>query len=303
MSIFPPPLNPGDTIGVMATSCWLEEADIIAAKDFVESKGYKVFVHPQATARLNQSAGSAKEKVDAFHDLIRHPAIKAIMGARGGNRALTMLDKIDYTLVKQNPKIIMGYSDVTVLLNAIYMHTGMITYHGPLFRELPRRPEFEQVFSLLAGAKAPIPLPGCNVLKGGVAQGRLIGGNLSLFQTLLGTPHLPDLNGALLFLEDIGDHVSRYDRMLGHLRNVGVFEKISGLVIGAFTNMDDDAERPFGFTLEDVIREHTDDFNGLVIMNAPFGHGQHLPAFPVGAPVKVTASPGEGGDAAVVEIL
>jgi muramoyltetrapeptide carboxypeptidase len=283
---YPPPLQPGDTIGVMATSCWLEEADLLAAKSFFEEMGYNVFLHPQATARLNQSAGSAQEKVDAFHELFSNQDIKAIFGARGGNRAITMMDKIDWDIVKSNPKIFMGYSDLTQILHGIYKHTGMVTYHGPLFRELPNRKEFVQVMALLGGDKMTIPLPDSKVLQAGTAEGKLFGGNLSVFQTLVGTENMPDLSGGILILEDIGDHLSRYDRMLAHLRTSGILGQLSALIIGEFVGTQDDEDRPFGFTFADVIRQHTNGLDIPVIMDAPFGHGDNLPAFPIGAPVK-----------------
>lgn len=288
--IYPPFLEKGDCIGVMATSCWLEEKDLLAAKAFMRERGYDVFIHPQATARLNQSAGSAQEKVDAFHELIANPDIKMIMGARGGNRAGTMLDGIDFDLVRHNPKILIGYSDMTVLLNAVYKHAGIVTFHGPLFRELPTHQNFDDMIDVVSGEKKDITLHGCQLLQAGEAGGVLLGGNLSLFQTLQGTVYAPDMHGAILFLEDIGDHISRYDRMLAHLRNTGMLQNISALLVGQFTDMGDSKNNPFGFTLEDVIREHMAGLDIPIVMNAPFGHGTDLPTFPVGAPIKLTAS-------------
>ena len=281
-SLTPSALKKGDTIGVMSTSCWLDEKDLMTAKTFIEAKGYKVFIHPQATCRHHQSAGTAEQKISAFHDLIRDTNIKAIIGARGGNRAITMLDKIDTDLVRNNPKIIMGYSDMTGMLNGLHAQTGIITFHGPLFREWPKRKEFPQLLSMLEGGQTTIDLPGATYVHQGTAEGTLLGGNLSVFQTLLGTRFLPDLGGAILCLEDVGDHLSRYDRMLAHLRASGVLEKISALIIGDFTEVEDDKDRPFGFTLEDIIREHTAGLNIPVIVNAPFGHGDNLPVFPIG---------------------
>ena len=286
-SFAPPALKPADKIGIMATSCWLEEADLLAAQDFLKTKGYEAFHHPQSLARLHQSAGSAKEKVNAFHDLFLNPDINMIMSARGGNRSVTMLDKIDFEIVRCNPKIFIGYSDVTSLLNGIHAKTGLITFHGPLYRELPTHKNYTDLINMISGTKTEIDLPGSIVLKNGVAEGKLLGGNMSVFQTLIGTDLLPDLNGAILFLEDIGDHLSRYDRMLGHLRVSGILNKISGLIIGQFTDVKDSEDRPFGFSLQDIIEEHTAGLDIPVLINAPFGHGEDLPTFPVGCRVKL----------------
>lgn len=284
-TIKPEALQKGDTIGVLSTSCWIEQSDLLAAQDYLKQQGYSSLHHPQALARLNQSAGSAQEKVDAFHNLFSDPDIKMVIGARGGNRAITMLNKIDYDLIRRNPKILIGYSDVTTLLNGIYTKCGLITFHGPLYRELPTHKNFFDMIDMLSGKTDKIDLPGAQILKSGSAEGKLFGGNLSLFQTLIGTDFLPDLNGAILFLEDIGDHLSRYDRMLGHLRVSGILNRISGLVIGQFTETKDNEDRPFGFTLKDIIEEHTAGLDIPVLFNCPFGHERDLPTFPVGCHV------------------
>lgn len=284
--IVPPSLQPGDTIGVMATSCWLEEKELLESKKFVEDLGYKVHLHPQATNRLHQSAGSAQEKANAFHDLIQNPDIKMIMGARGGNRASTFLGKINWDLVKQNPKIIIGYSDMTSLLNAAYVRTGLITYHGPVFRELPTRGnDLTQMLSLLSGDATSISLGhSIKTIKGNPKNiaGTLRGGNLSLLQSMIGTPNEPNMTGSILFIEDVGDHLSRYDRMLAHLRLAGWFDKITGLIVGDFSNVKESEGRPFGFTLEDVLLEHSEGYDFPIMMNAAFGHGDYLPTFPIG---------------------
>lgn len=290
----PAALKKGDTIGIMATSSCVPQEDLDKAKSFLERLGYKVYVHPQATEKLHQSAGTAQSKVDAFHDLIKNPDIKAIFGARGGNRAMTMLGKIDFNLVASNPKIIMGYSDVTALLNAITEKTGLITFHGPLFREMPRRKELQQALDLLGGKKPPeMDFSQSRVLREGKAEGRLIGGNLSVLQALSGTPFQPDTDGAVLFIEDVGDHMSRYDRMLAHMKLAGWFNRISGLVVGSFTDTCDDKDRPFGFRLEDLIREHLDGRDIPIVIDAPFGHGDKLYTLPVGGKAKLEAKNGK----------
>lgn len=280
---FPPPFQKGDLIGVMSTSCWVEEQDILTAKTFIEKQGYQAYIHPQAIAHLNQSAGSAEEKVSAFHDLIANPEIRAIFSARGGNRASTMIDTLDFDLIQRNPKIIIGYSDLTILLNAIAAKCDMTTYHGPLFRELPTHADYKQMIGVLSGQIDEIDLSEATTLRKGNAEGTLLGGNMSVLQGLIGTPYAPDFKDAILILEDVADHISRYDRMFCHLRNSGILNQISGLIVGSFTDMKDSETRPFGFSLEDIIQEHTKGLNIPIIMNAPFGHGDRLVTLPIGA--------------------
>lgn len=284
-SIYPPALKLGDTIGVVSTSCWVEEQDVLTAKDFIEAQGYKVKIHPQVTARHNQAAGTAIEKADALNDMFADPDVKAIFGSRGGNRASGILQHLDFDLIKQNPKMIIGYSDLTALLNPIYAKTGLVGFHGPLFRELPTHSDYTQMIDTLSGKTNSLDLNEATTLKKGNAEGVLIGGNLSVFQSLIGTPYMPDTNGAILLLEDVGDHISRYDRMFCHLKNAGILNSINGLIIGQFTNMKDSDTNPFGFTLEDIIHEHTDGLDIPIIINAPIGHGDRLCTLPIGAPV------------------
>ncbi|HPD82860.1 MAG TPA: LD-carboxypeptidase [Alphaproteobacteria bacterium] len=281
--IYPKALKKGDTIGVLSTSCWVPEEDVLKAKAFMEGQGYNVKIHDQCYHRLNQSAGTAEEKAKALNDLFADSDIKAIFGSRGGNRACTMLDKIDFDLIRKNPKILIGYSDLTILLNAIYQKTGLVGFHGPLFRELPNHQDYKQMIEMLSCQSDSLDLSESTILSDGEAQGPLIGGNMSVFQGLIGTPYMPNMTGAILLLEDVGDHLSRYDRMLCHLKNTGILSQISALIIGSFSEVQDSEKNPFGFTLEEIIREHTQGLNIPILMNAPFGHDGKLCTLPVGA--------------------
>lgn len=281
--IHPIPLQKGDTIGVLSTSCHVKRENIITATNFMEAEGYKVFVHEQTFNQLNQSAGTAQEKVDALHDLFANPDIKAIFGSRGGNRASTMLDKLDYDLIKANPKIFIGYSDLTAPNNAIHSQTGLVTFHGPLFRELPTHDDYRFMMDVLEGKHATLDLNQCTTIQDGDAEGKILGGNLSVLQGLIGTPFQPDFNGSILILEDVADHISRYDRMFCHLRNTGILANLSALIIGSFSDMKDSEDNPFGFTLEEIVREHTNGYSYPILMDAPFGHEGTLKTLPIGA--------------------
>ena len=132
--ILPAPLKIGDTIGVMSPSSYITAEDLEASVKIIEARGYNVHVHPQTLTKHNQSAGTDTEKTDAFHDLIRDPNINAIFFSCGGNRALHWVDNIDFDLVRDNPKIIIGFSDCTAPLNIINAKTGLVTFHGPTLR-------------------------------------------------------------------------------------------------------------------------------------------------------------------------
>lgn len=286
--IKPAALKPGDTIGIVATSSHIGQDRIDAGIAALTSLGFTPRLHDNATQRHGQFAGDEGTRVRALHDFIRDPSIHAVMAMHGGNGALHLLDMIDYGLIRTNPKIIVGFSDVTALLNAITAKTGLITFHGPTLTRLPSidQPSRDQFFHLLTGqSPAPVIATGC--LRGGTADGILIGGNLSALQTLIGTPYALIPEGTILLIEDINDHLSRYDRMLGHFKNARWFEKLSGIVIGEFLNSLDNEARPFGFTLEERLSALAADYDFPVITGAPVGHGEHLATLPIGGRVKI----------------
>lgn len=285
----PPPLQPGDTIGVMAPSSRIDAEALENGANVLRAKGYDVLIHPQCHERLHQSAGTAEQKCDALHDLVKNPAVKAIFFAAGGNRALHILDLLDYRLIKKHPKIYMGFSDNTVLLNAIAARTGLVTYHGPPVRRLPKNPQADFNLSLLSGKEDSIPMTGARVLREGTAKGILIGGNLSLFRYLIQSNEIPNPKDAILFLEDVAEEYSHIDRDFCYLRRCGLLEKIGGLVLGQFSDMRDSGT-PFGFSFEDIIAEHTAGLNIPILTNAPFGHEENLYAFPIGAKVQISTS-------------
>ncbi len=281
-TILPHPLKPGDTIGVMAPASYIEKADIEAGKAVLEGLGYKVIIHPQTHARTHQSAGVSAQKRDAFHDLLEQDKIDAIVFAAGGNRALHWADEIDWNLVRREQKPIIGFSDATSLLNLIHRRTGLITYYGPTLRWFMRHADnaqdIHQCTSLLSQLDTSIALDGATVVRAGTATGPLVGGTASLVQYLLNDIAL---DGAILCLEDWNIETSRLDLLFRALKRAHVFEKINGLILGTFDNLQDTG-RPFGFTLEDIVAEHIAGHDFPVLMNAPFGHGKRLITLPIG---------------------
>lgn len=289
----PPALQKGDLIGVMAPSSKTDPAVIDKAAAILKKMGFQVKIHPQTYLQDHQSAGSPQEKAAALHDLFADPDVKAIFAARGGNCAGEMLACLDYDLIKNNPKILIGFSDVTAILHAVIAKAGLTTYHGPVMTSIAKgmdEAQLRQCFNLLAGLDNNLPLYGARALQEGKAAGKMIGGNLSLITSLVGTPYLPDMNGAILFIEDCDDEISRFSRMLTQLRNAGIFDQISGLIVGDFINTLDTGPNYFGFTLEDIVRRATTDYDFPVLMNAPFGHGGDLVTYPVGAKATLNAT-------------
>ncbi len=294
-----PPLKMGDTIGVMSPSSYIEPEKLAAGVAVLEQAGFKVKIHPQTLARYNQSAGSTDQKVSAFHDLLKDKEVKAVMAAIGGNRSAQMLEKLDIGILRENPKIIMGFSDATALQNGIYAKAGLTSIYGPTISKLPviSPDSLHQCLKRLTSAHTlPFPTQNLQIVKNGSAKGVLIGGTLSVFCSLVGTPYLPDPQGKILFLEDINEEMNRIDRMLWHLRTALPFERLAGLLFGQFTSCRDTGGRPFGFTLEDIIKEHSAGVTGPVAMNAAFGHGEDLFPISIGLCGEMTLERGSGKD-------
>lgn len=276
-SLHPAPLKQGDTIGVIAPSSIYDVTQLTQAVGHLEAQGFNVVFHPQTAAQENQFAGTPNQKISALHDYFTNPDIDAIFCTSGGNGAIHCLDKIDYSLIKNNPKIFMGFSDITLFLNAISSQTGLVTFHGPTLSRMQKLDSKwrDQMIATLMGANDSLQIDAPDI------EGTLYGGNLSALQAIIGTPYAPDMKDSILLLEDINDHLSRYDRMIAHMKQAGWMDNLNGILAGEFINSLDNPTRPFGLTIEEIIE--TNAPNTPKGHNAPFGHGKNLCTLPIGA--------------------
>lgn len=288
-----PILKPGDTIGVFSPSSALGSLDELdPAISLLQKRGYKINIHPQTGAKLNQSAGTNDEKAKAFHDLLLNDEIDLIWASRGGNRASQFLELIDCDLWKKSGKKVIGYSDTTNLHCAALTQCDIPCVQGPLFREIGTSlpdAQFEFLMAYLESGKLDYPLHEAEVISEGQVSGPLIGGTFFVLQNLIGTSYFPNTDGAILYLEDINEELSRIDRAFQHLKMALPFENLGGLMIGDFISPQDTGA-PYGFSLDDIIFEHVKDFDFPVIKNIPFGHGDRLFALPFGQKATLSVS-------------
>jgi muramoyltetrapeptide carboxypeptidase len=264
---------------------------------WLRNQNFDVSVADQVYKKNNQSAGTVEDKIDALHAAYSDPDVSFIMASCGGNGAIHLLDHIDYDLIKSNPKPFIGFSDTTILLNAIHHKTEIVTFHGATATQIQKPLPDEQLRHMLQtlnGDFKPIKWSDCKTVQEGTAKGRLIGGNLSVFQAMIGTPYLPDLSKPyILFLEDVGDELSRYDRMLAHIRHAGLFKNASAILFGDFHSSNHPARVPFGKTMDDIVRDNIKDLNIPIAMNCPFGHQGNLWTLPIGQNVELKVSKGQ----------
>lgn len=251
-----PRLRRGDLIGLVApASPPLDWTHVERGVRYLESLGYRTRLGPHLQARHGYLAGTDLQRAADFNAFLRDPQVRAIFAVRGGYGTPRLLPLIDYGAARRDPKIVVGYSDITALQMALWRRAGLVTFAGPmLVADLAgHRDPFaeEQFWRLLTstGRVGELPQPEGAPLRqrhAGKAEGRLLGTNLSLLCASLGTPFSPDYRQALLVLEDVGEQLHRLDRMLTQLRNAGVLRRLSGLILGAFTKcVPNDRTRPF----------------------------------------------------------
>ena len=279
MTIKPQHLEPGDRIGIIAPAGPVDRDEIQPAIDLIKQKGYQTLISRNLYKKKGYLAGSDDARLDDLLSMFSNKSVKAIFCARGGYGTIRLLDKIDYDLIKKNPKIIAGYSDITALLFAIFRNTGLVTFHGPVLRDLVRgrKNNLNDLLKLLS-SKTPheLDLSEGAVIKEGHAGGILMGGNLSLICSLAGTPFMPGMKGVILFIEDKGEPLYRIDRMLSQLKLAGIIEGLSGLIAGSFTNCGDIKD------INSILRDIASGTGIPVVSGLPVGHDRKNKAIPLG---------------------
>ena len=272
-------------IRIIGLSSHIDHKMIEGGINWLEKQNFTVSVADQVYSKNFQSAGTINDKIEALHNAYLDSNVDIILISCGGNGAIHLLDHIDFDFIKKNPKPIIGFSDMTVILNAIHARGGSHVFHGPtatqLGRPLPDE-QMKQFLDAIAENKSPISWNDCSITNKKNTSGILIGGNLSVFQTVLGTPYLPQDDDIILFLEDVGDEISRYDRMLAHIKQSGLFDRCSAILFGDFHAANNPARVPFGKTMDDIITDLTSDLKIPIITGAPFGHRGQLATFPIG---------------------
>jgi muramoyltetrapeptide carboxypeptidase len=284
----PTRLAKGDTLAIMGMAGAMRDPKILSGfVQILEQQGFNVSVGQTVNKTFGYLSGSDEDRANEFNDFVSNPQIKAILFVKGGWGCGRVLDKINYEQLKINPKIILGFSDLTSLLNAIYHQTGLVTFHGPTGNTSWASfslNSFTEIVSRggLAFQKPEITqLQSFSVLRAGQATGALIGGNLTVFCSLLGTPYFPSCKGKILFLEETHEEPYSIDRMLNSLRLAGVFDEISGVIFGQFNHCN--AEKPLeSFTLEEVVQQQLNGFSFPVLWGAPIGHVTDKWTLPIG---------------------
>lgn len=297
--IKPPKLSRGDTIAVISPAGPLLDTTLLdSGVRYLERMGYHVVVGRSATRVHGYLAGTDQQRLDDLHLMFADKRVKAIIALRGGYGTTRLLSRINYTLIRRNPKILAGFSDVTALQLALWKKCRLVTFHGPMLSaDLAGRIDAfteEQFWRMVTSAHPAgrIRFPKSvhlRTLHGGVTSGRLLGGNLSLVCSLLGTPYHPGFKDTILFLEEIAEEPYRIDRMLTQLRNASILANAKGILTGQFTNcVPADMKKP-SLTVSRILRENALLTSHPFLANLPFGHVRRKLTFPIGIRAKLDA--------------
>jgi muramoyltetrapeptide carboxypeptidase len=266
---FPAPfLVPGGRVGIIAPSSPFDAEELKRGLSLLSSR-YSVSHAPSLFERQGYLAGSDARRLAELQSAIDDPDLDAIFAVRGGYGATRLLDALDVSALATRPKLLVGFSDITAL-HALWSQRGVGSVHGPMVAAVGRGGEaqLQRVIEAVEGRYVRV-FPGLRALAPGRAQGPLLGGNLAVLCSLLGTPFMPDLRGAVLLLEDIGERPYRIDRMLTSLRSSGVLGAVAGILLGAFTNAEPGAD---GRTCEEVLVDRLASLGVPVLAGAPIGH-------------------------------
>ena len=297
----PSPLDSASRVAVVApASPALDPADQAAGVAALRARG--LHVETVETAPTGYLAGTDADRADALNRALARDDLDAIVCLRGGYGLLRILDRIDYDTARAHPKLVVGYSDITALHLALWGQAGLAGVSGPMVAsdwgpglDAETEADFWRVvggagdYDVLGPGGEPLA-----ALKEGEAEGVLLGGNLALTCALVGTPYLPDLAGAILFVEDVGEAPYRIDGLLARLRLAGVLGELGGLVFGMFTGADVPPGRPT-FSIDQVLAHYAQYVDGPVAKGLVYGHVRRKATVPVGVRARLTVSASEAG--------
>lgn len=285
-----PFLTRGDKIQIVSPAKAIEPILVLEAKGFLEKQGFCVLLGQYTMSTHNYFAGTDEERLQDFQDALDDPEIKAIVCARGGYGCIRIIDQLDWTIFNQKKKWIIGFSDITVF-HLHLQNKGIQSIHGTMPLNFGQNSSWSlrSLIDSFSGTLKSHEIDSTTLNVLGKAQGKLIGGNLSIIYSLLGTNDCPSFENSILFIEDLAEQLYHIDRMFYALKKAGILAKIKGLVVGSFTNLKD-TEIPFGKSLESIIVEHCSELKIPIAFNFPAGHIDDNRALILGSEIELNVN-------------
>ena len=289
----PPALKSKNQIRILTTARKVSLEEIQEAKNWLEGLGYEVSLGTTIGLEEHQYGGTDTDRIRDFQEALDDAQVMAIWFARGGYGSIRVLENIDWNKFIQNPKWLIGFSDMTIWHNQVNQFYGIQTLHAIMPLTFPKA-SAEAKNLLAENLSGNFPAINWSIYpnnkKGDIAEGEIIGGNLSILYSLLGTKSGFNTNGKILFIEEIDEYLYHIDRMMMSLKLAGKLDGLKALVVGGFTDIKDN-EIPFGKSYEEIILEHTKDFNYPVLFDFPAGHIEDNRPIALNSRVRI-----EGGD-------
>jgi len=301
-TIKPKKLEKGDVIGIISPASNPDNLEKIEqGVNYLEKLGYRTEIGDNVGKEHGYLAGTDEERLADLHGMFSNKNVKAIFCVRGGYGSGRLLDKIDFSLIKKNPKIFVGYSDITVLQMAIFKKTGLITFAGPMvaadFSGKINQYTEENFWKVITSHRKIGKLHNPRdekfyVLNSGRGEGKILGGNLALLASLLGTEFMPNMKDSILLLEDIGEQPYRVDRLFNQLKLAKVFDQINGLILGRFVDCYETDKSKKTIKLNEVVEHYFSKLKIPVLYSFSHGHIEENLTIPFGVNCKINTSRG-----------
>jgi muramoyltetrapeptide carboxypeptidase len=284
MPIKPPALKQGDTVAIVAPAAAVDRDLLERGISALVAMGFRVKASEHVLRRSGILAGTDRERAADLQNCFAEPEAKAILAARGGYGSGRLLPLLDFAAIGRNPKIFLGFSDITFLLAALLQYSDLVTFHGPMVamdfsRGLNPRSS-EHLRALLAGELSNFEIEARDAIRPGQAEGEVVGGCLSVVTAMLGTTFFPRLEGRILFLEDRGEKAYQVDRMLVQLKQAGILARVAGIVFGAIQPVEADEQE--SRRIEEFVAEQTASLSCPVLYGIEAGHGTQNLTIPFG---------------------
>lgn len=292
----PPRLKPGDTIGLINPSSPIDREDLDYTQKQLSSLGLNVKLGAHVLDEYGYLAGSDADRATDVNAMFADPQVQGILTLRGGWGSSRILPLLDYDRIRSQPKILMGYSDITSLLLAIYARSGIITFHGPVGTSVWNPFSVNYVRQILFnGESTTLQNPATTrpqAIAPGQARGKLVGGNLSVLAAMVGSPYLPDWNNTILFVEEVGEDIYRVDRMLTQLKLAGILDKISGFIFAECSYCEAGEGDDPSLTLPQVLSDWIRPLGIPAWYGSAIGHIKDKFTVPIGVEVEINATQG-----------
>ncbi|MBJ6979388.1 LD-carboxypeptidase [Luteimonas sp. MC1895] len=303
--LLPRALREGDTVALVSPSSATDDRlNLQLSRDVMEALGFRVKTGAHHASRRGHLAGSDAARAGDINAAFADPEVRAVVAVRGGSGAARLLPLLDYDAIRANPKVLLGYSDITALHSGIHARTGLVTFHGPngtgswnafnadQFRRLFFQRELMHYRNRVEAGDELVPRRNRTLtITGGRAQGQLVGGNLAVLTALAGSPYLPDFRGKVLFLEDVSEAPYRIDRMFSTLRLMGALDGLAGFIFGECTDCDP-GDGYGSLTLDEILDDYIRPLGIPAYRGAMIGHIREQFIVPVGGQVEMDADDG-----------